>query len=95
MRVSDKVICVEDRFPPEAREVYESLPVTRQIYVIRGSYIAKAAGEEQLQVYLVGIKGLFNSRIGRECSFAAWRFRPLAEVQAENAMRRRKGRPVV
>jgi hypothetical protein len=87
MIVGQKVVCVDDAFPPEAYELYISLPRKDAVYVIRQVSIGVNWKGEPGEVCLLLI-GLHNPRSSAppfpERGFNSERFRPLEEIQIEN-----------
>ena len=85
MIVGQKVVCVDDKFPPEAVQFYAALPKKDQIYVIREVKIGVNWKAEAGEVCLYLI-GLVNPRSDKppfpERGFNAERFRPLEEMRA-------------
>ena len=77
---SDKVVCVNDLFTPDAASWFTGLPKRDVVYVVRR--IDERGTREG--VYLVGIRGniWFD---GTERGFCPTRFRKLTDIQAENA----------
>lgn len=90
MIVGQKVVCVDDKFPPEVAQFYKSLPKKDQIYVIREVKIGVnwKAEPGEVCVYLVG---LVNPRSDTppfpERGFNSERFRPLDEIKESVAAR--------
>ena len=88
MIVGQKVVCVNDTFPPAVSQFYKSLPKKDQIYVIREVKVGvNWKGEPgEVCVYLVG---LVNPRSEAppypERGFNAERFRPLDELEPVEA----------
>lgn len=82
MIVGQKVICVDDVFPPAAALLYVALPVKDKVYVIRqvsmGCNWQSEAGEVCL--HLIGLHNPKSSVAPfRERGFNSERFRPLEE----------------
>lgn len=81
----DKVVCVDDKFPPLVDTLYKELPKEGQTYVVRDMQLGvtcdgKRQGE--VAVLLVGLKNPHGPPPGnRERGFAGWRFVPLAEFR--------------
>jgi len=88
MVIGQKVVCVDDKFPAVALKLYTALPKEGVTYVIRNVSIGvnweRQPGE--VCVYLIGLN---NPRSRKapfpERGFNSERFRPLEEVQEENA----------
>ena len=84
-----KVVCVDDRFPPDILAFYNALPVKDRQYTIRGIGIGVALNGEagEVVVYLEGINNPCSTTPPHpERGFAQHRFReiePPAEVEAE------------
>jgi hypothetical protein len=83
MRVGEKVVCIDDKFPLEIGKFYQALPVEGQVYVVRDMIDGGTwSGEPEIAVYLVG---LHNPKSDKppyfERGFSIKRFRPLDEVQ--------------
>jgi hypothetical protein len=84
-----KVVCVDDRFPPDILAFYNALPTKDRQYTIRGIGIGVALNGEvgEVVVYLEGINNpLSTTPPHPERGFAQHRFReiePPAEVEAE------------
>lgn len=78
-----KVICVDDRFPPGILDIFNALPVKGSLYTVRD--IVPGAGfggrdkDQQPAVYLVELVNLPN-RHGIEPGFACRRFAEPEEV---------------
>ena len=77
-----KVVCIDDVFPPSVAEFYSAFPVKGTTYTIRG--IAPAMNlsrEEDIAVYLVEIfNPCSNKPPNRERGFIPERFAPLQEL---------------
>ena len=84
-----KVVCVDDRFPPDILAFYNALPIKDRKYVVRGIGIGVALNGEagEVVVYLEGLENPCSSVPPYpERGFAQHRFReiePPAEVEAE------------
>jgi hypothetical protein len=80
MVVGQKVVCVDDNFPPEVAQFYIALPKKDQIYVIRNVVMGVnwKAEPGEVCLYLVGLN---NPRSDKppfpERGFNSERFRPL------------------
>ena len=89
MITGQKVICVDDRFPPGTTALYTALPVKDRVYVVRNVIIGVnwKAEPGEVCIYLVGIN---NPRSTAppfpERGFNSERFRPLEEQQAQGQM---------
>lgn len=83
MIVGQKVVCVDDVFPPAVNELYVALPKAGKVYVIRNVELGCNWKGEPGEVCLLLI-GLHNPRSSkapfRERGFNAERFRPLDEM---------------
>lgn len=90
MMVGQKVVCVDDKFPPAANRLYKNLPKKDVTYVIRGVVLGVNWKRQPGEVCLYLI-GLHNPRSTvppfPERGFNAERFRPLEEIQEENRRR--------
>jgi hypothetical protein len=84
--VGDKVVCVDDKFPPDIGKLYDALPVKDVTYVVRdirlGINLLMQGDASVLLVGLVNPKA--ESKANLERGFRADRFRPLEEIQEEN-----------
>lgn len=89
-QISDKVVCVDDKFSPQASSKISNLPVKGNVYVVRDCFLSKV--NNQPVVFIVGSIGIPHSVDG-ECGFWSWRFRKLSDVKSENAAKRRKKEP--
>ena len=58
MRAGSKVVCVDDRFPPEILIYYNSLPIKDRTYVVRGMGVGISHKGEpgEIVVYLEGLE---------------------------------------
>lgn len=84
-----KVVCVDDVFPPNIQLHYVALPKAGKVYVVRGMApgISPDFHEGELAVYLVGLHNPRSSKPpGRERGFKVERFRPLEELTDEEIM---------
>jgi hypothetical protein len=84
MIVGQKVVCVDDKFPPAVQQLYTALPVKDSVYVIRNVLIGLNWKSEPGEVclYLVGLNNPRSSKPPfPERGFNSERFRPLEEVQ--------------
>ena len=82
MMVGQKVVCVDDTFPPAVSQFYKALPRKDQIYVIRAVMIGVnwKAEPGEVCVYLVGlVNPCSDTPPYPERGFNAERFRPLDE----------------
>ncbi len=84
-----KVVCVDDRFPPDIIAYYNALPIKDRQYTIRGIGIGISTNGEagEVVVYLEGLENPCSTTPPHpERGFAQHRFReiePPAEVEAE------------
>jgi len=84
-----KVVCVDDRFPPDIIGYYNALPIKDRHYTIRGIGIGVGINGEagEIVVYLDGLNNPVSTTPPHpERGFNAERFReiePPAEVEAE------------
>ena len=89
MRTGSKVVCVDDRFPPDIILYYNALPIKDREYRIRGIGVGISTTGEQgeIVVYLEGMTNPCSTTPPHpERGFAQYRFReiePPAEVEAE------------
>ena len=89
MTTGSKVVCVDDRFPPDILAFYNALPIKDRQYVIRGIGIGVTLNGEagEVVVYLEGLENPCSTVPPYpERGFAQHRFReiqPPAEVEAE------------
>ena len=87
MIVGGKVVCVDDKFPPEILKFYTSLPKKDVIYVIRNVSLGVNWNCEPGEVclYLIGLNNpKSNVPPFLERGFNSERFRPLEEKSATN-----------
>lgn len=87
MIVGQKVICVDDTFPPIVAKFYVALPVKNKTYVIRAVMIGINLRGESGEV-CVYLKDMHNPKSATppfpERGFNAERFRPLEELPDES-----------
>ena len=89
MRTGSKVVCVDDRFPPDIILYYNALPIKDREYRIRGIGIGISTSGEagEVVVYLEGMTNPCSTTPPHpERGFAQYRFReiePPAEEEAE------------
>lgn len=84
-----KVICTDDRFPPDLLAFYNALPVKDRTYIVRGMGVGISHKGEQgeIVVYLEGLNNPCSTTPPHpERGFAQWRFREIeppkqAEIQ--------------
>lgn len=88
MCVGQKVVCVDDRFPPQVALFYDALPKKDVVYVIRNVSIGVNWKGEAGEVCL-HLVGLVNPKSEKppfpERGFNAERFRPLDEMKTQIA----------
>jgi hypothetical protein len=86
--IGDKVVCVDDKFPPDIRKLYDALPVKDTTYVVRDIRLGiNLTLEGDVSVLLIGlVNPKADSKANLERGFRADRFRPLEELQNENTM---------
>lgn len=88
MTTGSKVVCVDDRFPPDILAFYNALPVKDRHYTIRGIGIGVALNGEvgEVVVYLEGLDNPCSSVPPYpERGFAQHRFREIEPAPAEGA----------
>ena len=87
MRAGSKVVCVDDRFPPEILIYYNGLPIKDRVYKVRDMGVGLSSQGEpgEIVVYLDGIENPRSAKPPHpERGFAEWRFREI-EPPAEEA----------
>ncbi|MBM3913552.1 MAG: hypothetical protein FJ351_03790 [Sphingomonadales bacterium] len=80
MRKGSKVVCVDDRFPPELFIYYTQLPLKDRTYTVRdmGVGISHKGEVGEVVVYLVELTNPASSKPPHpERGFAQWRFREI------------------
>jgi len=84
--VGDKVVCVDDKFPPDIGKLYDALPVKDVTYVVRDIRLGiNLTLEGDVSVLLIGlVNPKADSKANLERGFRADRFRPLEEMQDES-----------
>ena len=83
-----KVVCVDDRFPPDLLAFYNALPNKDRQYVVRGIGIGVALNGEagEVVVYLEGLNNPCSTTPPHpERGFAQYRFREIEPVPGEEA----------
>ena len=96
-----KVVCIDDHFPPWAKQMYAALPKAGNTYTIRGSTVGVGYGpgfsdrqEGEIAVYL---REIVNPKSGkapfREWGFKAERFKPLDADLDKNIEERPEAEP--
>jgi hypothetical protein len=83
--IGDKVVCVDDKFPPDIGKLYYALPVKDTTYVVRDIRLGiNLTLEGDVSVLLIGlVNPKADSKANLERGFRADRFRPLEELQNE------------
>jgi hypothetical protein len=83
--VGDKVVCVDDKFPPDISKLYDALPVKDSTYVVRDIRLGiNLTLEGDVSVLLIGlVNPKADSKANLERGFRADRFRPLKELRNE------------
>jgi len=87
VRSGSKVVCLDDRFPPDILAYYNSLPIRYRVYVVRGMGIGVSLDNQpgEVVVYLEGLENPVSSVPPHaERGFAQHRFKEL-EPPAEEA----------
>jgi hypothetical protein len=85
--IGDKVVCVDDKFPPDIGKLYDALPVKDSTYVVRDIRLGiNLTLEGDVSVLLIGlINPKADSKAGLERGFRADRFRPLQELHEKQS----------
>ena len=85
--IGDKVVCVDDKFPPDISKLYDALPVKDSTYVVRDIRLGiNLTLEGDVSVLLIGlVNPNADSKSALERGFRADRFRPLEELRNEAA----------
>ena len=85
--IGDKVVCVDDKFPPDISKLYDALPVKDSTYVVRDIRLGiNLTLEGDVSVLLIGlVNPKADSKAGLERGFRADRFRPLQELREKQA----------
>src|SRR5277367_5453283 len=83
--IGDKVVCVDDKFPPDISTLYTALPMKDSIYVVRDIRLGiNLTLEGDMSVLLIGlVNPKADSKANLERGFRADRFRPLEELRNE------------
>ena len=83
--IGDKVVCVDDKFPPDISKLYTALPVKDVTYVVRDIRLGiNLTMEGDVSVLLIGLLNpKADSKANLERGFRADRFRPLEELRSE------------
>jgi len=84
-----KVVCIDDKFPPEIAALLTALPEEGKVYVVRGTSVgvSPALEEGEIAVYLIGLQNPCSSTPPhRERGFRCERFRPLDELDEEKIL---------
>ena len=89
VRIGSKVVCVDDRFPPEILIYYNGLPLKDRVYKVRDLGVGLSVNGEPGEI-VVYLEGMENPRSAKpphpERGFAEWRFReiqPPAEAEEQ------------
>lgn len=80
MRTGSRVICVDDRFPPEILIYYTCLPIKNRTYTVRGLSVGVSINGEpgEVAVYLDGMHNPHSQKPPYpERGFASYRFMEL------------------
>jgi hypothetical protein len=86
VRSGSKVVCVDDRFPPDLLLFYNALPIKDKVYKIRDMGVGLSSKGEhgEIVVYLEGMENPCSAVPPYpERGFAEWRFREI-EPPAED-----------
>ena len=87
MRTGSKVVCVNDRFPPELLIYYSGLPLKDRIYTVRDMGIGLSSKGEPGEI-VVYLKEIENPKSAKppypERGFAEWRFREIEPPAEEH-----------
>lgn len=85
--IGDKVVCVDDKFPPDIGKLYNALPVKDSTYVVRDIRIGiNLTMEGDISVLLIGlVNPKADSKAGLERGFRADRFKPLQELREKQS----------
>lgn len=88
-----KVVCVDDKFPPGIEKLYIALPKKDEVYIIRGVVLGINWKSEPGEVCLY-LEGLHNPLAPppacAERGFNAERFRPLEMTTITNTVHERE-----
>jgi hypothetical protein len=87
VRAGSKVVCVDDRFPPDILVYYNSLPLKDRVYVVRGMGVGISHKGEpgEIVVYLEGMENPKSTTPPHpERGFAEWRFREIEPPAEEH-----------
>jgi hypothetical protein len=81
--IGDKVVCVDDKFPPDISKLYDALPVKDTTYVVRDIRLGiNLTLEGDVSVLLIGlVNPKADSKSALERGFRADRFQPLQEMR--------------
>jgi hypothetical protein len=93
-----KVVCINDDFPPEARKLFVDFPkkgsiyTVRAMYIGRGSYYRHESGQKDGEIGLL-LEEVLNPRdpslkqgLNGELGFNSERFAPLQADEAEDSV---------
>src|SRR5476649_118640 len=91
--IGDKVVCVDDKFPPDIGKLYDALPVEDTTYVVRDIRLGiNLTLEGDVSVLLIGlVNPKAESKANLERGFRADRFRPLEELRNEKTASQPQG----
>ena len=87
MRAGSRVVCVDDRFPPDILVYYNCLPIKDRIYTVRDMGIGVSPQGEpgEIVVYLQGMENPKSAKPPHpERGFAEWRFREIEPPAEEH-----------
>lgn len=93
-KISDKVVCVDDKFAKEDNAFYYSLPVAGVVYVVREVYWTTSHDIPVVGICVTGVHGKPCDETGLESGFRAWRFRKLEDIKEENRKKQEEPQPV-
>lgn len=80
--IGQQVVCVDDKFEPKARTVFDALPVRSRIYHVRNVYVSLVTGSPAINLdEIVGAPA--RTCPTRECGFFAARFRPVRKTNID------------
>jgi hypothetical protein len=93
-----KVVCINDEFPPEARKLFVDFPkkgsiyTVRAMYIGRGSYFRHESGQKDGEIGLL-LEEVLNPRdpslkqgLNGELGFNSERFAPVQADEAEDSV---------
>ncbi len=84
--IGDKVVCVDDKFPPDITKLYDALPVKDSTYVVRDIRLGiNLTLEGDVSVLLSGLLNpKADSKSALDRGFRADRFHPLQELREKS-----------